>query len=247
MFARFAALCWLSVAQPALADDLPALRAHVNDYAQILAPDRAAALEARLADYEARTQHQFALLTVDSLGGQDIETYSIHVAEKWKLGRKGKDDGLILVIAKNDHRMRIEVGYGLEGVIPDAIAARVVRDVLGRAFHYGDFAGGIDAAFGALIRAASGDAAVAVESAGPRRAASRKFVFDLAMLPFLMIFLVPMFVNLLIRRVYRGLGYRGYSSYGGFGGGGGGFGGGGGGFGGGGGGGFGGGGASGGW
>lgn len=152
------ALCFCAFgARHALAGDVPALRAHVNDYAQLMPADRAAALEARLSSYEARTQHQFALLTVKSLDGEDIEGFSIHVAEQWKLGSKAKDDGLILVVAKDEHKMRVEVGYGLEGVIPDAIAARVVREVLTPAFRNGDFAGGIDAAFGALMHAAGGD------------------------------------------------------------------------------------------
>ncbi len=137
--------------------EVPPLRAHVNDNAHLLPPDRSAALEARLSDYEARTKHQLALLTVPSLAGDSLEDFSIHVAEQWKLGHKGVDDGLVLVVAPNDHKMRIEVGYGLEGVIPDAIAARIVRDVLAPAFRRSDFAGGIDAAFGALMHAASGD------------------------------------------------------------------------------------------
>lgn len=253
-FARLAALCWLATAQPALAEDLPALRAHVNDYAQILPTDRATALEARLADYEARTQHQFALLTVDSLAGQDIETYSIHLAEKWKLGKKGKDDGLIVVIAKNDRKMRIEVGYGLEGVIPDAIASRIVREVLTPAFRDGDFAGGIDAAFAVLIHAAGGGAPGDAAAARAPRKASRKSLFGPLILPLLIFFVLSMLSG--GRRGRRGgmgaaggflLGSMLGGGRGGYGGGGG-FGrGGGGGFGGGGGGGFGGGGASGGW
>jgi len=262
-FGRLAALCWFVAAQPAAAEDLPALRAHVNDYAQILPPDRAAALEARLADYEARTQHQFALLTVDSLGGQDIETYSIHLAEKWKLGTKGKDDGLIVVIAKRDRKMRIEVGYGLEGVIPDAIASRIVREVLTPAFRDGDFAGGIDAAFALLIHAAGGGAPGDGVTAGAPRKASRKSLFGPLILPLLIFFALSMLSGgrggrsggmgaaggFLLGSMLGGRrgGYGGYGGGGGFGGGGGGFGGGGGGFGGGGGGGFGGGGASGGW
>jgi uncharacterized protein len=148
--ASFAAAAALAQAQA-----VPALRAHVNDYAAVLPAERAAALEARLADYEARTKHQLALLTIPSLAGGNIEDFGIRAAQQWKLGQKGADDGLILIVVPAEHKMRIEVGYGLEGVIPDAVAARVIRDVLAPSFRQGDFAGGIDAAFGALMHAAS--------------------------------------------------------------------------------------------
>lgn len=140
----------------ARAVEVPELDAHVNDHANLLSKERAAALEQRLAGYEQRTGQQFALLTVPSLEGDPIEDFGIRVAEQWKLGQEGKDDGLVLIIAPNDRKMRIEVGYGLEGTIPDAIASRVIRDVLTPAFRRGDFAGGIDAAFGALMHAGSG-------------------------------------------------------------------------------------------
>src|SRR5262249_20887375 len=112
------------------AADVPKLQGHVNDYARLLPAERAQALEARLADYERGSGHGFALLTLASLNGDALEDFSIHVAEQWKLGRKGKDDGLILLIVRDDRKMRIEVGYGLEGEIPDAIASRVIREVL---------------------------------------------------------------------------------------------------------------------
>ena len=243
-------LCALSVcavcAPGARAGDVPALRAHVNDYAQLMPADRAAALEARLSAYEARTKHQFALLTVASLGGQDIEGFSIQVAEQWKLGSKARDDGLILVVARDERKMRIEVGYGLEGVIPDAIAARVVRDVLTPAFRGGDFAGGIDSAFGALMHAAGGDLPGDAPVAKPARKPNPMSLLG----PILF----PLFLFFMLRRIsgrggmgamggyllgsalgggHRGFGGGGFSS-GGFGGGGfggGGFSGGGGGFG----------------
>jgi uncharacterized protein len=143
----------------AVAADVPALHGHVNDYAHALSADRAAALETRLTDYEGATGHQLVLLTLSSLGGDPIEDYSMRVAERWKLGRKGQDDGLIMLIVPSEHQMRIEVGYGLEGLIPDAIAARVVREVLAPAFRRGDFAGGVDAAFAVLMHEAGGPGA----------------------------------------------------------------------------------------
>jgi len=142
---------------PARAQDLPRLTAHVNDYAALLPSEDSQRLEARLRAFEAKTGHQFALLVVPSMGGLPLEEYSIKVAEAWRLGDKKRDDGLLMIIAQQDRKMRIEVGYGLEGDIPDAIAARVVRDVLRPAFQQGQYAYGIAAAFDQLIRAAGGD------------------------------------------------------------------------------------------
>jgi uncharacterized protein len=248
------ALLALSVAPAAaLARVIPALTAHVNDYAHVLPADRAAALEARLTEHERQTKQQFALLTVPSLQGEEIETFSIAVAEQWKLGDKKRDDGLIVVLAPSEHKVRIEVGYGLEGVIPDAIASRVIREVMTPAFKQNDYAGGLDGGFAVLMHEAGGDG-----SAGAQPVQQARKPGKLAFLPFL----IPLILFFLISRLgggrrRRGLwmmgpgfgaglgGYR--SGGGGFGGGGwGGGGGGGGGFGGGGGG-FGGGGASGGW
>jgi uncharacterized protein len=245
-------LCFSLGSGLALATDVPPLRAHVNDYAQLLSADRAAALEARLADYEQRTKHQFALLSVASLSGDTLEGFSMRVAERWKLGHKGKDDGLILLVVPSEHKMRIEVGYGLEGVIPDAIAARVIREVLAPAFRRGDFAGGVDAAFGALMHAAGGEG----PGAGPSAAAPKQQPETLwgllapLLFPLLFFILIGMssrgrgggfWTALALGSMMRGGGGFGDRGGGGFGGGGGG------GFGGGGGGSFGGGGASGGW
>src|SRR5262245_10271229 len=117
--------CWLIVAAavsgalPARALDVPPLGARVNDAAQLLSASERAALEAKLAAYEAQSGQQFVLVTVPSLEGDPIEDFSIRVAEKWKIGQRGKDDGLIVVVARDDRKMRIEVGYGLEGDVTD--------------------------------------------------------------------------------------------------------------------------------
>jgi uncharacterized protein len=221
-----------------LAADVPALQAHVNDYAHVLPAQRAAALEARLADYEQRTGHQLALLSVPSLAGDSIEDYSMRVAERWKLGHKGKDDGLVLLIVPSERAMRIEVGYGLEGVIPDAVAARVVREVLTPAFRQGDFAGGIDAAFAALMQAAGGGGAGT--AAAPPQPRSLWGLLGPMLFPFLLFLVVGwmsrgsglgglLALGMMGSRGWGAGGSRGGG--GGFGGGGGGFGGGGGGFG----------------
>lgn len=168
------ALCVLGALSPAsvcAAPELPTLRGRVNDLAQLLPRERAAALDARLAEHERKTGQQLVLLTLPSLEGQDIEQLGIEVAEKWKLGGAKRDDGLIVLVARDEKRIRIEVGYGLEGVIPDAIASRVIREVMGPAFRRGDYAGGIEAGFAALIERAGGDAAGPQPRAPERRPA----------------------------------------------------------------------------
>jgi uncharacterized protein len=156
----------------ALALDVPQLTGRVNDRASLLSSGEARQLEARLEAFEAKTGHQYALLTVPTLDGAPIEEYALKVAEAWRLGDKKRDDGLLLIIAQNDRKMRIEVGYGLEGEIPDAVASRVVRDVLRPAFQRGQFSYGVQAAFDVLIQAAGGDGQASPEP--PRRAQRQK-------------------------------------------------------------------------
>ena len=105
---------------------VPALHGRVTDLTHTLSADQAAALEQKLQAFEARKGSQIAVLIVPTTEPEDIAAFGIRVAEAWKLGRKGVDDGAILIVAKDQHRMRIEVGYGLEGVMPDAIARRIV-------------------------------------------------------------------------------------------------------------------------
>ncbi|MBK7948342.1 MAG: TPM domain-containing protein [Deltaproteobacteria bacterium] len=104
------------------------LAARVNDDAGLLAPADAQALEAELTAYEGETGHQIAVLTVKTLEGEAVESFALRVAEVWKLGDAKRDDGVLLVVASEDRKARIEVGYGLEGVIPDALAARILRE-----------------------------------------------------------------------------------------------------------------------
>jgi uncharacterized protein len=136
---------------------VPPLRARVTDLAGLLSPERGRALEAKLAAFEGETSHQLAVLTVPTLEGEPIESFTLRVAEQWKLGHKGLDNGMLLVVASQDRQARVEVGYGLEGVVPDAIANRVLQDTLFPRFRAGDFEGGLDAATDALIRAARGE------------------------------------------------------------------------------------------
>jgi uncharacterized protein len=136
--------------------DVPALSARVNDYAGLLDDAHQQSLESKLATYEQATGHQFVLLTVPTLDGDALEDFSIRAVEKWKLGAKGRDDGLLLLVAFEDRKLRIEVGYGLEGEITDAFTAGVIREVLAPAFRAGRPADGIDNAFDLLMAKGKG-------------------------------------------------------------------------------------------
>ncbi|MCE3240284.1 MAG: hypothetical protein K0Q83_791, partial [Deltaproteobacteria bacterium] len=106
-------LCLLSA--PAYPLDVPPLRGRVNDYAKVITTDQTRKLEDQLAQFERDTGHQVAILTVPSLEGDSLEDFSIRVAESWKIGKKGFDNGVILIVVPKDRRLRLEVGYGLEG------------------------------------------------------------------------------------------------------------------------------------
>lgn len=122
---------------------VPPLAAHVTDLTATLTGDQRAALERQLVDFEARKGSQIAVLLVPTTRPETIEQYAIRVAEQWQLGRAGVDDGVLLLIATDDRELRIEVGYGLEGVLPDAIAKRVIEEVIVPHFRDGDIHAGI--------------------------------------------------------------------------------------------------------
>lgn len=126
------------------------MRGRVNDYANVLQPNQAQSLEAQLAQLERDTGHQVAVLTIPTLDGEDLEGFSIRVAESWKIGKKGFDNGAILLVAVKDRRLRLEVGYGLEGIMPDAIAKRITADYVVPYFRRQDYAGGIVAGIAAI-------------------------------------------------------------------------------------------------
>jgi uncharacterized protein len=144
------ALCLLFISSIAGALDVPPIRGRVSDYANVLQSNQIQVLEAQLAQLERDTGHQVAVLTIPTLSGEDLEGFSIRVAESWKIGKKGFDNGVILLVAVKDRRLRLEVGYGLEGVIPDAIAKRVTADYIVPYFRQQDYGGGIVAGIAAV-------------------------------------------------------------------------------------------------
>jgi uncharacterized protein len=122
---------------------VPPLDARVTDLTGTLTPEQIAALEQHLAQFEARKGSQIAVLMLPTTRPEAIEQYGIRVVERWKLGRGDVDDGVLLLIAKDDRELRIEVGYGLEGALPDAVANRIIDETIAPRFKAGDYHGGI--------------------------------------------------------------------------------------------------------
>ena len=136
-------LCWAGAALALVA--VPPLTGRVVDQTGTLSAGDIASLTQTLRDLETRKGSQIAVLIVPTTDGEAIEQYALRVAEAWKIGRKKIDDGALLVIAKNDRRLRIEVGYGLEGALTDATTKRIIDEDITPKFKAGDFAGGISA------------------------------------------------------------------------------------------------------
>ena len=153
------ALCiaFLPVRAASAQVEVPALHAHVTDLTGTLSAEQTQALETRLATLEQRKGSQFLILMLPSTQPQTIEEFSLAVAEKNRIGRGKVDDGLLLLVAKDDRKARIEVGYGLEGAIPDAVASRVIREYLAPHFRQNDYAGGLDEASVVLIKLIDGE------------------------------------------------------------------------------------------
>jgi uncharacterized protein len=152
--------------------DIPALKARVTDTTGTLSEPDKARIEVKLREFEKLKGSQMVVLIVPTTQPEAIEQYSIRVAEKWKIGRKKVDDGLILLIAKNDRKLRIEVGYGLEGAIPDAVAKRVISEIIAPRFRANDYAGGIEAGVTKLIGIVQGEALPEPTKTWPAQAAS---------------------------------------------------------------------------
>lgn len=136
---------------------VPPLTARVTDLTGTLTREQQAGLERMLQEFEARKGTQIAVLMVASTKPEPIEQYALRVGEQWKIGRKKVDDGAILVVAKDDRALRIEIGYGLEGVLNDATASRIIREVIVPRFREGDFYGGINAGLDRMMRLIDGE------------------------------------------------------------------------------------------
>ncbi|GAC1031406.1 hypothetical protein thsps21_22330 [Pseudomonas sp. No.21] len=174
------------------AQPVPALTQRVTDLTATLDAGQSAALEHQLAALEKEKGAQLAVLIIPSTGEESIEAYAIRVFEQWKLGRKGVDDGILLLVAKDDRALRIEVGYGLEGAVSDVLASRIIRERITPAFREGDFFGGIQAGTDALSALVRGEALP--EPVGGNRQADSINLFSLILF-FAQFFIAPALVK----------------------------------------------------
>ncbi|MEO8158510.1 MAG: TPM domain-containing protein [Betaproteobacteria bacterium] len=156
--AAFALLLLVCLAALAGDSPIPPLTGRVVDQTGTLSDGQKSALDAKLRDFELRKGSQIAVLVIATTLPEPIESFSIRVAEAWKIGRKQADDGVLIVVAKSDRTIRLEVGYGLEGAIPDAVAKRLIDEVFVPAFRAGSFYEGLDAGVDRLIRIVDGEA-----------------------------------------------------------------------------------------
>lgn len=137
--------------------EIPPLVARVTDLTQTLSPAEIAQLENKLANFEQEKGSQIAILMVPTTQPEDIAQFGIRVVDAWKIGRAKQDDGVLLLVAKSDRKVRIEVGYGLEGAIPDLIAKRIISEIIAPHFRQGDYVGGLDQATSQLMALISGE------------------------------------------------------------------------------------------
>jgi uncharacterized protein len=152
--------------------EVPQLSARVTDTTGTLTPDQRASLEQVLQDFEAKKGSQIGILMVASTAPETIEQYSLRVVEQWKLGRKKVDDGALLIVARDDRTMRIEVGYGLEGALNDAVCKRIISDIITPKFKQGDFYGGLRDGVDAMLRVVEGEPLPATQ----RRATTQSYL-----------------------------------------------------------------------
>ena len=155
--ALFAFVAFLLVL-PALALDFPALSGRVVDDAGVLDEGTRAALTQKLAEFETKTTDQFVVVTLKSLQGTSIEDLGVELGRHWRIGQRDKNNGVLLIVAPNERRVRIEVGYGLEGALTDAVSRLIIENGITPRFRAGDFAGGITRGVDDIISVLSGDA-----------------------------------------------------------------------------------------
>ena len=174
-------LAWGSLA---LALEVPPYRGYVTDRAHMISAEAQQAIEVRLAELDRTDSTQVAVLTIPSLEGESIEGFSIRVADKWKVGREHKDNGIILLVSKRDHRIRIEVGYGLEGVLTDVLAGQIITNIISPHFRAGDFDGGFIDGVAAIAGAVRGEYAATPEKG---RGGSKISILPLIVIPMILI------------------------------------------------------------
>ena len=184
---------------------IPPLTARVMDQAGVLQPAERQALEAKLAAFEAQAGPQIVVLTVATVGIEDIADYAQRAGDAWKIGRRDVGDGLLLVVAKNDRKLRIQVAKALEGAVPDLAARQIIGNSIAPAFKRGDYAGGLTAGVDALIARIQGEH-LPPPSAGPARGAPGDAGVDWEMLAVVFFIAVPVLGGVLSSVLGRKLG-----------------------------------------
>lgn len=162
-------LAGLVITPPATALEVPPLKERVNDLADLMHPSTQRQLETALAQLEKSDSTQVVVLTIPSLEGEILEEYSIRVVEQWQIGRKDVDNGVLLLVSKNDRKIRIEVGYGLEGKLTDLTAGRIIRNVMVPQFKMGQFDQGIIQGVSAIVAVVRGEFTAPVTPKRQRR------------------------------------------------------------------------------
>ncbi len=140
-----------------LALEVPAYKGYVNDYAGMISAESEARLSQVLRDFDGSDSTQVAILTIDTLDGDPLEDFSIRVVDSWKVGQKGRDNGVLLLVVKNDRKIRLEVGRGLEGVLTDLLSGRIIDQVIAPQFRAGHLDQGFESGVGAIIGATRGE------------------------------------------------------------------------------------------
>ncbi|EUJ09684.1 beta-propeller domain-containing protein, methanol dehydrogenase [Methylophilaceae bacterium 11] len=187
-------LSWIALPAFSAPMAIPALTSPVTDLTQTLSPQSQQSLAQKLNQLSKEKGSQIAVLIVDTTQPEDIAQFGIRVAEAWKIGRDKQDDGVIIIVAKADRKMRIEVGYGLEGAIPDLTAKRVISETMAPRFRQGDFEGGLNAAIDQLTALIAGEALPA-----PQKKSSQGGGL-LEWLPILMF--VAIFTGMVLRSIF---------------------------------------------
>ena len=218
------ACVWGLAGQGAAAPNFPQLSGRVVDAAGILDKQNAAALDQQLRDFEARTAHQFVVVSLPDLQGYDIADYGYQLGRHWKIGDAKRDDGILLIIAPQERKLRIEVGYGLEGAMPDVMAHHIIQRIMLPRMREGDMQGGVMAGAAAIMQQLSLDAGAAQKNVQAVSQQEEQQIDPLQALIFFAFFAFFMFMAARNRRRARlwdaGYGGMGGWGVGGFGGGG---------------------------
>jgi uncharacterized protein len=193
LLASVCALPRMVAAAPASPVDVPYLTGRIVDNSNIMEALTRGQLSERLKAHEQATGNQIVVLTVQTIGDVSIEEYAVKVFEAWKLGQKGKDNGVLVVVAPGDHKMRIEVGYGLEGTLTDGTCGQIIRNVMTPRFKANDYNGGIDEGVKAIVGKIEGTAEVPADQP-PSTSSSNGFTVEGADMPWTMRLLLGAFV-----------------------------------------------------